>query len=133
MSKRFTIPNASYKDELLTTGYLTDASQKHRPKVSRDLVANLVAEQLNHDPRLTEKITPKFPVGCRRMTPGSGYLQSLTKMNVQVVIESAVRITEDGVIDEPGNELKVDAIICVTGLTSLLSPTSKSLATTERA
>jgi cation diffusion facilitator CzcD-associated flavoprotein CzcO len=49
------------------------------------------------------------------MTPGSGYLQSLTKLNVQVVTESAVRVTEDGVIDESGNEHKVDVIICATG------------------
>ena len=91
-------------------------------KVSRDLVANLMAEQLNHDPRLTEKIPPKFPVGCHRMTPGSGYLQSLTKPNVQVVTESAVRITEDGVVDESRNEHKVDVIICATSFDVSFKP-----------
>ncbi len=81
-----------------------------------------MAEQLGHDPRLTDKITPQFPVGCRRMTPGSGYLQSLIKPNVQVVSESAVRITEDGVVDESGNEHKVDVIICATGFDVSFKP-----------
>lgn len=84
-------------------------------KVSRDLVADIMGDQLDHDPRLTKKLTPQFALGCRRMTPGSGYLQSLTKENVQVVTESAVRFTENGVVDESGNEHKVDAVICATG------------------
>jgi cation diffusion facilitator CzcD-associated flavoprotein CzcO len=56
------------------------------------------------------------------MTPGSGYLQSLTKPNVHVVTESAVRITEDGVVDESGNEHKVDVIICATGFDTSFTP-----------
>lgn len=36
-------------------------------KVSRDLVADIMAEQLGHDPRLTEAIIPAFALGCRRM------------------------------------------------------------------
>jgi cation diffusion facilitator CzcD-associated flavoprotein CzcO len=56
------------------------------------------------------------------MTPGSGYLQSLTKENVQVVTESAVRFTEDCVVDESGNEHKVDVVICATGFDVSFSP-----------
>lgn len=91
-------------------------------KISRDLVANLMEEQLNHNPRLTKAMTPKFGLGCRRMTPGSGYLQSLTKDNVQVITESAVRFTEYGIVDESGNEHKVDAVICATGFDVSFAP-----------
>lgn len=81
-----------------------------------------MADQLGHDPRLTKAMTPNFGVGCRRMTPGSGYLQSLRKDNVQVVTESAVRITEDGVVDESGTEHKVDVLICATGFDVSFAP-----------
>ena len=84
-------------------------------KVSRDLVADIMGEQLGHDPRLTKTLTPEFALGCRRMTPGSGYLQSLTKENVEVVTESVTKFTDGGVVDELGNEHKVDAVICATG------------------
>lgn len=56
------------------------------------------------------------------MTPSSGYLKSLTKPKVQVVTEAAVRITEDRVVDESGNEHKVDVIICATGFDVSFKP-----------
>ena len=91
-------------------------------KVSRDLVADIMTEQLGDDPRLTKKMIPEFALGCRRMTPGSGYLQSLRAKNVQVVTESAARLTRDGVVDEAGVEHKVDVVICATGFDTSFSP-----------
>lgn len=91
-------------------------------KTSRELVTNLMAEQLGHDPRLTEKMTPQFPLGCRRMTPGSGYLQSLTKEHVRVVTESIVKFTENGVVDESGNEYEIDVVVCATGFDVSFTP-----------
>lgn len=91
-------------------------------KVSRELVASIMAEKLSHDERLTSKIIPSFNLGCRRMTPGSGYLESLTKENVQVVTESAIRFTKDGVVDESGKEHKVDVVICATGFDVSFTP-----------
>lgn len=89
---------------------------------SRQLVTDLMGEQLSHDPRLTGKLIPSFHLGCRRMTPGAGYLQSLKKDNVQVVTESCVRVTSDGVVDESGNEYKVDVIVCATGFDVSFTP-----------
>lgn len=91
-------------------------------KSSRDLVADIMREQLNKNPVLTDKIIPSFDLGCRRMTPGSGYLQSLTKDNVQVVTESVVKFTKNGVIDESGNEHIVDVVICATGFDVSFKP-----------
>lgn len=91
-------------------------------KVSRDLVAEIMTEKLNNDPVLTKKMIPNFNLGCRRMTPGSGYLESLTKENVQVVTESVVRFTKDGLVDETGNEHKVDVVICATGFDVSFTP-----------
>lgn len=91
-------------------------------KVSRDLVANLMSEQLGHDPQLTSNMIPEFALGCRRMTPGSGYLQSLTKENVNVIPQSIVKFTEKGVIDESGKEHEVDVVICATGFDVSFTP-----------
>jgi cation diffusion facilitator CzcD-associated flavoprotein CzcO len=91
-------------------------------KVSRELVANIMSEQLGHDPRLTKHIIPDFSLGCRRMTPGSGYLQSLGASNVEVVTESAVKLTKDGIVDESGHEHKVDVVIFATGFDTSFTP-----------
>ena len=91
-------------------------------KVSRDLVADIMSEQLGHDPVLTKHMIPSFALGCRRMTPGSGYLQSLRAENVEVVQSSAVRLTETGLVDESGVEREVDVVICATGFDTTFTP-----------
>jgi cation diffusion facilitator CzcD-associated flavoprotein CzcO len=84
-------------------------------KTSREFVAASMKEKLGNNPRLIDCLVPNFALGCRRMTPGSDYLQSLTRENVEVITSSATALTEDGIIDESGKETKVDVIICATG------------------
>lgn len=72
-------------------------------------------EKLANDPRLAKHLVPDYALGCRRMTPGSDYLQALTCDNVEVVTDSATAFTEDGIIDGSGKETKVEVIICATG------------------
>lgn len=91
-------------------------------KKSRAAISNLMSEQLGHDERLKSTMVPQFGLGCRRMTPGSGYLQSLTKPNVEVVNQSATQVTEEGIVDENGIEHKVDVIICATGFDTSFAP-----------
>jgi cation diffusion facilitator CzcD-associated flavoprotein CzcO len=89
---------------------------------SRDLVAGTMKEKLNNDPYLTKHMVPEFALGCRRMTPGSGYLESLTRSNVEVVTEEVVRLTEDEVVDALGTEHKVDVVVCATGFDTTFTP-----------
>ena len=84
-------------------------------KASREYVAGSMRKKLGNDPRLIARLVPEFALGCRRMTPGSDYLQSLRRDNVEVITDSAVELTEDGIVDESGTETKVDVIICATG------------------
>jgi len=84
-------------------------------KSSRDYVKKSMEDQLGQDPILTKALIPDFALGCRRMTPGSDYLKSLRRPNVEVITESASEFTKDGIIDSQGNEIKVDVVICATG------------------
>ena len=88
---------------------------------SRELISNLMSEKLNNE-RLTTNMVPKFALGCRRMTPGDGYLESLSKENVQTVHTSAVRFTETGIVDESGAEHEVDVVVCATGFDTTFTP-----------
>lgn len=51
--------------------------------------------------------TPKWSIGCRRITPGDPYMEAIQKPNVDVHFTPVTKITEDGVIGADGVERKV--------------------------
>lgn len=79
-------------------------------------------QQLKMNPELADHMIPQFALGCRRMTPGSDYLSSLCRENVQVVRDSVTRVTKEGVVDGSGTEHKVDVIVCATGFDNSKPP-----------
>lgn len=105
LNKRFNLMHGNSKDQ----------------QTSRELIADIMKERLGNE-KLAENLVPEFALGCRRMTPGSGYLESLSKENVEVIHKSVVRLTEVGVVDEDGFEHKVDAVICATGFETSFAP-----------
>jgi hypothetical protein len=50
-------------------------------------------------------------VGCRRLTPGVGYLEALCEENVDVIRDDIVRVSERGVIASDGVEHEVDVLV----------------------
>ncbi|KAK1450664.1 monooxygenase [Colletotrichum cuscutae] len=78
-------------------------------------VTQYMQSALNDDQRLIDILIPKFPISCRRMTPGVGYLESLTKPNARVISGGIARVVSDGLVEESGEHIAVDAIVCATG------------------
>jgi cation diffusion facilitator CzcD-associated flavoprotein CzcO len=70
---------------------------------------------LGGDERLCNALIPKFPVGCRRFTPGVGYLAALRAPNVRVVTEGISKVVPNGIQLESGEVIELDAIVCATG------------------
>ncbi|KAL4907732.1 hypothetical protein BDW74DRAFT_166393 [Aspergillus multicolor] len=58
---------------------------------------------------------PDFAPNCRRLTPGPGYLEALTKPNVSYIRTPIELVTETSIVTANGTQRKVDAIICATG------------------
>lgn len=50
-------------------------------------------------------------VGCRRLTPGIGYLAPFCEDNVNVIRDDIMRVCERGVITSDGVEHEVDVLI----------------------
>ncbi|KAJ5808608.1 hypothetical protein N7474_009877 [Penicillium riverlandense] len=79
--------------------------------------------KLNGDPRLVDKIIPKdFNVGCRRPTPGNGYLEALVGEKTTTFTETISCITPKGFKDHTGQEYECDVIICATGFDTSFRP-----------
>jgi cation diffusion facilitator CzcD-associated flavoprotein CzcO len=99
-------------------------SKSKDQRESRNFVVSKMQEELQGHPdaQLQDHLIPNFALGCRRMTPGQGYLKSLAQPNVEVVKKGITRLTHDSVVDESGVEHKVDAVICATGFGHLFFP-----------
>ena len=74
------------------------------------------------DHELSDKLIPEFPFGCRRSTPGTGYLESLRDEKVQTIMGNIDHISEEGVVAEDGAEYPVDVLICATGFDTTYKP-----------
>ncbi|BCS27009.1 flavin-containing monooxygenase [Aspergillus puulaauensis] len=72
--------------------------------------------RLAKKPELADLIVPtNFAVGCRRPTPGAGYLEALCEDNVSVVSSSIQEFTPKGIRTADGVEHDFDVIVCATG------------------
>ncbi|KAH8669037.1 putative monooxygenase [Xylariales sp. PMI_506] len=87
----------------------------HEEKVSTQKIKDVMKEKLMAKPGLYDALEPNFTPGCRRLTPGPGYLEAIVQENVQLVKSPIVHVTQNSVITQDGNEYKVDAIACATG------------------
>ena len=67
-----------------------------------------MAERLGHDPRLCEMLIPKWSLGCRRITPGEGYLESFLLPNCDITQSPIQRISEHAIHTADGKVHEVD-------------------------
>jgi cation diffusion facilitator CzcD-associated flavoprotein CzcO len=67
------------------------------------------------DPALRAKLTPDYPVGCKRILISDEYLPAIQKKNVELVTDPIGAITETGVRTKDGAERSADVLIMATG------------------
>lgn len=77
--------------------------------------AKIMKKRLGGDEELAQEFIPKWSVGCRRLTPGEGYLEALQEKNASHTWSPIVKITENGILTKDGKECELDAIVCATG------------------
>jgi cation diffusion facilitator CzcD-associated flavoprotein CzcO len=72
-------------------------------------------ERKIEDPELRAKLTPDYPVGCKRPLISRDWLPALTRENVRLVTEPIAEITPKGIKTADGEDHEVDTIIYGTG------------------
>ncbi|MGP3982571.1 flavin-containing monooxygenase [Streptomyces sp. KR80] len=70
------------------------------------------------DPALRAKLTPDFPLGCKRILISDDYYPALARDNVEVITEKITRITPHGIQTADGTEHTLDTLIHGTGFTA---------------
>ena len=85
----------------------------------RRMLAHAIA-----DPALRTRLTPDYPIGCKRILLSDDYLAAFARPNVRLVTDAVRRIVAAGIETEDGQLHQVDAIIYGTGFaaTDFLAP-----------
>ncbi|KAL4876539.1 hypothetical protein BJY04DRAFT_231557 [Aspergillus karnatakaensis] len=71
---------------------------------------------------LENLLIPAWSVGCRRITPGVGYLEALGDSKTEVVFGDIASVTERGCVGQDGKEYPVNILICATGFDTSFRP-----------
>ncbi|KAI1749717.1 flavin-binding monooxygenase [Xylaria castorea] len=79
-------------------------------------------QRLAPRPDIAEFLIPSFGVGCRRATPGPGYLEALGEGNVDLVTDPIAAVRPDGVTLASGREVPLDALVLATGFQTSKAP-----------
>ncbi|CZR42542.1 monooxygenase family protein [Fusarium proliferatum ET1] len=93
---------------------------------ARELFRKQMEEKLQGRKDL-QQIIPKFAPGCRRLTPGPGYLNALQQENVTFISQKIEEITERGIKVASGEEVQLDVLVCATGYDVEAPPTFEIL------
>lgn len=82
----------------------------------------MMKQRLAKKPEIVDALTPSFAVGCRRLTPGPGYLEALVEDNVDFVSDKIASITPEAIVLENGRTIEIDALVCATGFDTSSRP-----------
>lgn len=94
-------------------------------KMQKELISlftSITKERLGNRTDLVESFLPQFGLGCRRLTPGPGYLEALTQDNVELIKTGIASINEKGVRLTDGRQIDVDVLVCATGFNTTAVP-----------
>ena len=82
---------------------------------AKKFMQDSMAQRLGDREDLKQRIIPDWSPGCRRLTPGEGYLEALIRPNVTCVFEDITRVTATGIETKDGKHHEVDILACATG------------------
>ncbi|KAJ5717726.1 hypothetical protein N7488_003372 [Penicillium malachiteum] len=99
--------------------YLKDSNAQ---KEALQYSISQMQEKLSAKPEIGDNLIPEFAVGCRRTTPGNGYLEALCSPKVEVIWGGIDSFNESGLLAANGEQRDVDTIICATGFNMSFSP-----------
>jgi cation diffusion facilitator CzcD-associated flavoprotein CzcO len=89
---------------------------------AKDRFYEHMKKRLESKPEIFEALLPSFSPGCRRLTPGPGYLESLTEPNVSFITSPITRISASAIHTTDGKTHEIDALVCATGFKASAPP-----------
>ncbi len=100
-----------WRAEMLAIGFT------RKPKMVAKF-QKLAEDYMRHairDPELRKKLTPDFPLGCKRVLISDDFYPAIQRDNVEVVTDKVTEIRPNGVVTADGKLREVDALLYATG------------------
>jgi len=91
-------------------------------KIAREDFTALMQEKLAKKPHILKSLLPSFSVGCRRLTPGPGYLEALAEDNVDFIDTPISFAQGRSLVLGDGEEKELDILVCATGFQASAPP-----------
>jgi len=79
-------------------------------------------DRLAKKPEYYDWLKPQFSPGCRRLTPGPGFLEALVEDNVAYIKSPPIKISAKGIETEDGEFHALDVLVCATGFYASSAP-----------
>lgn len=79
-------------------------------------------KRLAKKPKIFESLLPDFRPGCRRLTPGPGFLEALVEDNVDFITNDITSIEQKGLRTADGKFHELDVLCCATGFKTSEAP-----------
>ncbi|KAL4908508.1 hypothetical protein BDW74DRAFT_175192 [Aspergillus multicolor] len=115
-----------YVERSVNSVYKLMLSGSAENKFLFDLVNGVMRERLSRNPQLIDRLIPEYEIGCRRLSPGDGYLEAMQEPNAQFCFDRITRITPTGIVTTSPSghetEAKFDLIVCATGFRTTFIP-----------
>jgi cation diffusion facilitator CzcD-associated flavoprotein CzcO len=92
----------NFKQGSVVNAYLTKVARKKREKEIPDA-------------DLRQKLTPDYPIGCKRVLLSDDYYQAFARDNVSLETGAIKRVSKNGVELENGDHIDADVIVYATG------------------
>ncbi|MFG6487836.1 flavin-containing monooxygenase [Roseateles sp. BYS78W] len=90
--------------------------------LARRLIMAAAASHLRRgvpDAALRERLTPHYPLGCKRIIYSNDYYPALARPQTELVTAAITRVTPRGVLTDDGREHVLDALVCATGFDTI--------------
>ena len=71
------------------------------------------------DTALRERLTPTYPLGCKRVIYSNDYYAALARPQTELVTAGIARVTAHGVLTDDGREHVLDTLVCATGFDTI--------------
>ncbi|KAJ9663843.1 hypothetical protein H2198_000603 [Neophaeococcomyces mojaviensis] len=99
----------------MNRGFKIYRKESVQNKKSTQATIERMRKALNNDEELCRKLIPDWTLGCRRLTPGEGYLESFLLPHVKLTQSHIKGVDATGINTEDGVHHDLDVIICATG------------------
>jgi cation diffusion facilitator CzcD-associated flavoprotein CzcO len=86
-------------------------------KINRAVALRHLHSQVK-DPELRAKLTPHYPIGCKRILFSNEFYPALAEPTVEVVTEAVTEVRPRAVVDASGREHSADVVVYATGFDS---------------